>query len=107
LFSSPHFYFSRPSLTRSSVIGQAAALLNAPGYTRNSSTLLWCTFDQAWMTVVVFGTAAIDEDLTVRLIFEYVGSYLKFGRVFIANELVLIVELALGLTHISITRTRC
>ena len=81
--SVPYFSSSSSFLN---VVGQAVALNNAPGYTRNSSTLLWCNYDSTWKSIVAFGTAAIDVDLTVRLTIGYAASYLKFGRVFIATE---------------------
>ena len=43
-------------------LGQAVSLVDGPGYTRNSSVLLWCYPDGSWKSVVVQGTPASSVD---------------------------------------------
>ena len=65
-----------------SQIGQLFSLEAGPGYTRNSSVMLWCYPDRTWRSLVVLGTPAVGVD-TYPYARPYLGHFgFKAGNVF-------------------------
>ena len=70
--------------TFSAPFGLVAQLHTGPGYSRNSSVLLWCYPDESWRAVVVMGQPATSFDRRYRVYLSHMGGFIN-GQVFVVT----------------------